>query len=853
MVIWKTRNSGLEAGNIYRIRVIVSGFELGHADIKVVSNFWQWLKVLIRERDEFIPVKERSRGALPIPFRIEQGAISYAASGGVQDPQTGEISNPEDETVTANDEQGDAQAGVFIPAGVLIIGGGGSEPVVPAGGPARTPAQENGSTQAVITVRRIDIPEERERCLPTGLPQFEGCYEVEIFPQNAQIAPEQFIEIGVCQDHSTLSPEQEALLQLHRFDADDVEPEVEALELTTVGFLECTDFVASRESNWLGNFARSTWQRVASAFGPEPLHASAAVRHQGLGGRSGEASDFGWALPAKWELWEGNNQNAGRGQPVPIDPAVRVTDANDDPVENATMTFEVQQGGGTVVPMMVTTGPDGVGRVDSWTLGAAEGQNVLAATAHGLSGVPTTLGPLPTTSINFFASATDFCGFGPANSTDFVHVTHDADCIAPDTVRSVAEALFLVEPGGTVDIAADGTPHLVQRLVVDQPVTFTSNDEGRPTIDAAGSAFGFLVNAVPSGTVTFDYLRFVGPGTNSIYALGTYDQVLVDDSRFEVSGQSGILGVASTEEGAKVTVQNSEFDGDAGVGGTVGTFAASGVHMDVLNSTFSSFTFSGIQYQTGSTGRIEDNTVTDCGTQGCIRTVALQGATVEIVDNAVSVDFGSTARWGIVGDDGPMVVQDNTVTGVGNGAPLTDRAAYPFEAGIRIGLVALGTPGPGNATTLSDNTVTNAAVGIQTEEAQVAGSDNFVTTAHTGIEDLSSSSGFINWSDITGYQTAIDGEGNLNLTCNWWGSSTGPTPVGDAITDPDVYTPWAVAPVAGPATGSCTGGGEIGAPPADYTTWSPAVTMLKGPLTAAALEGPTVFIGGKAIKLPIPQ
>jgi hypothetical protein len=866
MVIWKTRRSGLEAGKIYRIRVLVNGFELGHADVKVVRNFWQWLKVLIHDRDEFIPVKERSRGALPIPFRIEQGAISYAASGGeftgcaegqqcgeevvtLEETPEGTFTNPEEETVTAENEQGDPQAGVLIPAGALVIGGGGGGGAAPAGSPARAPAQENGTETAVITVSRILIPEERERCLPIDLPQFEGCYQVEIFPEGTEIAPQQFIDIGVCVDHAMLSPEQEALLQLHRYDPDAAEPVPEALPRVAAGFLECTDFVASNaEKSWLGNFAQSTWQRVASVFSPEPLHASAAVRHEGLGGRSGEASDFGWALPAKWALLEGNNQNAGKGQPVPVDPAVIVTDDNDDPVENATMTFEVQLGGGAVVPMTVTTGPDGIGRVDSWTLGPAEGENILTATAVGLSGLPTTEGPLPTTNISFIASASDFCGFGPANSLASVYVTHSADCVTPGEVRSVAEALFLVEPGGTVDIADDGTPHVVQRLVVDQPVTFTSSDEGSPTIDADGSAFSFIVNAVPSGEVRFENLEFVGAGTYSIWSQGTYDQVVVDNARFEVSGTSGVTAQGSTEEGANVTVQASTFVSAPPNLGTVGTFAIN-TDFDVLSSEFSGFSFSGIQYQTGATGRVEGNTVTDCGLNGCIRTVNLNGATVEIIDNYVSVNFGSSARWGIVGDDGPMVIQDNTVTGVGNGADLTDRASYPFQAGIRIGLVALGSPGPGNATTLSGNTVTNAAVGIQTDTAEVAGSDNFITTVHTGIEDLPGSVGFITESDVTGYQFAIDGLGNLDLTCNWWGSAAGPTAVGVSITA-DVYTPFATGPIAGTG-GTC--GEEIGAPPAGFSTRPPTVPMLRGPATAGALEGPTVIINGKAVKLPVPQ
>src|SRR5207245_6477192 len=65
---------------------------------------------------------------------------------------------------------------------------------------------------------------------------------------------------------------------------------------------------------------------------------------------------------------------------------------------------------------------------------------------------------------------------------------------------------------------------------------------------------------------------------------------------------------------AKVLVTNSSF-----TGGFAGVFADGAPRFDTFNSTFSNFSFSGIQYQGGSGGRIEGNTVSDCGSAGCIR------------------------------------------------------------------------------------------------------------------------------------------------------------------------------------------------------------------------------------------
>jgi len=81
-------------------------------------------------------------------------------------------------------------------------------------------------------------------------------------------------------------------------------------------------------------------------------------------------------------LQGGNNQTGPSGLALPIDPAVTVRDAFTNPVPNATVTFTVTQGGGSVTGGVATTAANGVAAVGSWVLGAA-GANELTATVTG--------------------------------------------------------------------------------------------------------------------------------------------------------------------------------------------------------------------------------------------------------------------------------------------------------------------------------------------------------------------------------------------------------------------------------------------------------------------------------------
>lgn len=84
--------------------------------------------------------------------------------------------------------------------------------------------------------------------------------------------------------------------------------------------------------------------------------------------------------PANIAIHDGDGQTGLVGFAVNIPPAVRVTDASGIPTPNATVTFTVTSGGGSVTGAVAQTDASGVATVGSWTLGTTPGPNTLNAT-----------------------------------------------------------------------------------------------------------------------------------------------------------------------------------------------------------------------------------------------------------------------------------------------------------------------------------------------------------------------------------------------------------------------------------------------------------------------------------------
>jgi hypothetical protein len=148
---------------------------------------------------------------------------------------------------------------------------------------------------------------------------------------------------------------------------------------------------------------RSTWRRAAIFV--------AALGSTSCGGDSTPDPVVAVPVPTRVEISSLTALTAAVGTTI-VDhaPRVKVLDSRGNPVAGFPVSFAVVTGAGTLGAIADTTGPDGVARSGSWTLGNVPGLNVVKATAEGLAGSPVTFEataqPGPVTSIQPMSAVT---------------------------------------------------------------------------------------------------------------------------------------------------------------------------------------------------------------------------------------------------------------------------------------------------------------------------------------------------------------------------------------------------------------------------------------------------------------
>ena len=139
-------------------------------------------------------------------------------------------------------------------------------------------------------------------------------------------------------------------------------------------------------TNTSGVAAIGTW-KLGTATGTNTLTASAT----GLTGSPITFTATGTAGAAtQIAISAGNSQSATVSTALAVDPAVLISDAFNNPVSGASVTFAVASGGGSVTGSPATSGTNGIATITAWTLGATAGANTLTATKTGLTGSPIT-------------------------------------------------------------------------------------------------------------------------------------------------------------------------------------------------------------------------------------------------------------------------------------------------------------------------------------------------------------------------------------------------------------------------------------------------------------------------------
>ena len=333
----------------YRIRVKVGDVSLGFADVHTVSN-----PSLLRTVDDARFVGQQDGSNLPIPFRIEIGALCTPA--GLRPCDSSTLGLATGGTVNISTDGGNTLSGV------------------------RLPPQNAQSGNHTLTVQ--PCPDLNPRAI--DLPTYGSCVRVE--PTPALTAPlnvaavVEVCDVGPALAGAGLTHEQEELVTLHKLQGSTVEalPHLTGCTITTGAATPSVKGVIRQLAR--GNL-RGAVKMLAKMAGPTPLHA----RRLDVGGAGGafNFSDFQFARPAKMAIHTGNGQTAPHGTTLPVETGVLVTDLNGDPVANATVTFAAAQG--SVGSASVTTGADGIAKTP-WTLGAPIGTQTVTASGRGIAG-----------------------------------------------------------------------------------------------------------------------------------------------------------------------------------------------------------------------------------------------------------------------------------------------------------------------------------------------------------------------------------------------------------------------------------------------------------------------------------
>lgn len=391
-------------------------------------------------------------------------------------------------------------------------------------------------------------------------------------------------------------------------------------------------------------------------------------------------------------------------------------------------------------------------------------------------------------------------------------------CAAPSsdgmlTKPTVLEAYNAVPSGGTV-LVCDGT-FVVSNLTISKPVTITAEGPGMPTLDAGGGAKVFGIQNVLSGAVTISKLKFTGGTSGQVTVNNNVATANITENEFhppqtqpypvEPLGYLFGLQVSGSGIGTVNIDHNAFIDGDLGI--TVGWDAAT--QLNITQNTFASQVTSAVT-MSGRTATAYNYTIERNSFEDCLNPCIFTKIPVRVVNNTFTVHIGRPSRGPMIslyvqdGNLNPSTVTDNTIIGMGNNATArTDSATYPVRGPAIIAYAGVAD--------VSRNRITNTFLGIGSwNGATVTASDNVIQTTFAPLTGWGGTATSLtaNWNDFSDYLTAVEHAGPLNLgalniRCNWWGQATGPTSIYPAV-PMEVYTPFALAPVAGQTHAGCT-------------------------------------------------
>lgn len=219
----------------------------------------------------------------------------------------------------------------------------------------------------------------------------------------------------------------------------------------------------------------------------------------------------------------GDNQFAKLGHRTNIRPAVRLTDAEGDPVAGVDVTFAVTSGGGSGTNLTVVTNANGIAQVGSWTVGGGGGTNTMTATATpgGIANNPSTF----TATGQSGQLNIEIRNFGPAFSAAVQSAFDSSEAawenilygdltpIPVNTTNACAE-------GQTINETVDDVIILVRIAPIDGPGTI---------LGRAGPCSVRINTATPHGSPIYGLMEFDADDMADMSTLGILDRVILHE------------------------------------------------------------------------------------------------------------------------------------------------------------------------------------------------------------------------------------------------------------------------------------------------------------------------------------
>lgn len=428
------------------------------------------------------------------------------------------------------------------------------------------------------------------------------------------------------------------------------------------------------KTNAQGIASVSSWT-LGTSVASNPNTLSASLATPGIAAATIAAT----AVPgpaAKITKYAGDNQIGAVNAPLPIDPAVRILDANDNPVVAGTaVTFAVASGGGNINgAATVYTNAAGIAMLETWVLGAAVGTNTMTASSGQLAGSPITFtatGILMVNTMSVIAGNNQTATAGTAVATPPSVIVRDG---YNTPLPNVAVTFSVIGGGGSVNPVgavltngagvatatswtlgtAVGTNTLRASAPGIVPVTFSATGVvGSAAIitkylgDNQTATAGYAVAIAPAVRITDINGNPVGAGTSVTFAV--------------TSGGGSITGSATVQTNAS---------GIATIGGwTLGTTAGSSNNtMTATVGALPAVSFSASATAGAAATILRNSAAVDTG----VVLNAVTSPSVKVVDQynnpvqGTSVTFAITAGGGTIGGTNPATTDASGIATAGS-------------------------------------------------------------------------------------------------------------------------------------------------------------------------------------------